>query len=132
MRDAHRPSPGTSSAVGDGNTRYEVEILALDVFDPVTMELDQRKGDDVPAWFLDTDYNGLCFHVCQAFFPRTGAWDALKRALRGEFEDPVWDHLAGSEARPSKPACTGRLPSKSSMIGATSLMVVERLPEARG
>ena len=22
-----------------------------------------RDGADVPAWFLDTDYNGLCFHA---------------------------------------------------------------------
>lgn len=80
--------------------RYSVELLGLDVFDPVTMETDHRGGDDVPAWFLDTDYNGLCFHVCQAFFPRTSAWDSLKRALRGEFEDSVWDHLAGTTSAP--------------------------------
>jgi len=40
---------------------YQVELLGFDVFDPVTMEVDHRKGDDVPAWLLDTDYNGLCF-----------------------------------------------------------------------
>ena len=45
------------------------------------------RGDDVPAWFLDTDYNGLVFHVSQAFFPRTSAWDSLKRALKAEFEE---------------------------------------------
>jgi adenine-specific DNA-methyltransferase len=60
--------------------RYQVALLGLDVFDPVTMEVDHRRGDDVPAWFLDTDYNGLCFYVHQAFFPRTSAWDNLKRA----------------------------------------------------
>ena len=48
--------------------KYQVELLGLDVFDPVTMEADHHRGDDVPAWFLDTDYNGLGFHVCQAFF----------------------------------------------------------------
>lgn len=35
---------------------YRVELLGLDVFDPVTMQNDHRKGDDVPAWLLDTDY----------------------------------------------------------------------------
>ena len=62
----------------------QVELLGLDVFDPITMDASHRDGDDVPAWFLDTDYNGLCFHVCQAFFPRTSAWDNLKKALKGE------------------------------------------------
>lgn len=41
--------------------KYEVELLGLDVFDPVNMESVHFKGDDVPAWLLDTDYNGLCF-----------------------------------------------------------------------
>ncbi len=60
----------------------EVELLGLDMFDPTTMEADHRRGDDVPCWLLDTDYNGLCFHVSQAFFPRTAAWDDLKKALK--------------------------------------------------
>lgn len=38
--------------------------------DPGTMAVDHRDGDDVPAWFVDIDYNGLCFHGSQAFFPR--------------------------------------------------------------
>ena len=53
----------------------------------------------MPAWFLDTDYNGLCFHVCQAFFPRTGAWENLKKALKGQYEESVWEHLAGTDER---------------------------------
>jgi adenine-specific DNA-methyltransferase len=79
---------------------FEAELKGLEVFDPVTMEVDHRKGDDVPAWLLDTDYNGLSFHVSQAFFPRTSAWDGLKRALKATFEDSVWDHLAGTVSAP--------------------------------
>ncbi len=87
---------------GKDGVRYQVELLGLDVFDPVTMEAKHYRGDEaaeqdkVPAWLLDTDYNNLCFHVSQAFFPRTAAWDSLKRALRGSYEDSVWDHLAGT------------------------------------
>ncbi|HKM56116.1 MAG TPA: site-specific DNA-methyltransferase, partial [Isosphaeraceae bacterium] len=46
--------------------QYQVTLLGLDVFDPVTMDVLHRGGDDVPAWLLDTDYNGNCFHVSQA------------------------------------------------------------------
>ena len=42
----------------------------------------------------------MSFHVSQAFFPRTGAWENLKRALRGLYEDTVWDHLAGTVSAP--------------------------------
>ena len=80
--------------------QYQVELLGLDVFDPVTMEVVHRSGDDVPAWFLDIDYNDLCFHVSQAFFPRTGAWNNLKKALKGEYDESVWDHLSGTTSAP--------------------------------
>jgi len=83
-----------------GETYYEVQLRGLDVFDPVTMEIDSCSGLDVPAWFLDTDYNGLVFRVCQAFFPRTAAWDNLKRALKVEFDESVWAHLAGDTSTP--------------------------------
>ncbi len=79
----------------DGSPQYEVKLLGLDVFDPSTMETEHRSGNDVPAWFLDSNYNARCFHVSQAFFPRTSAWDNLKKALKGEYEESVWEHLAG-------------------------------------
>ena len=48
--------------------QYQVELLGWMCSIPL-MEVTHRGGDDVPAWFLDTDYNDLCFHVSQAFFP---------------------------------------------------------------
>ena len=83
-----------------GEELYEAELLGLDVFDPVEMKSEHRSGMDVPAWLLDTDYNGTVFRVCQAFFPRTGAWENLKRELRAEFEESVWAHLAGTTSAP--------------------------------
>jgi adenine-specific DNA-methyltransferase len=84
----------------DGSPQYEVKLLGLDVFDPSTMETEHRSGNDVPAWFLDANYNGRCFHVSQAFFPRTSAWDSLKKALKREYEETVWEHLAGDTSAP--------------------------------
>jgi len=94
------------------------------------MELDQRQGGDVPAWLLDTDYNGLCFHVCQAFFPRTGAWEALKRALKGEFEDSVWDHLAGSVSAPFEAGVHQQIAVKVIDDRGNELMVAKALGDA--
>jgi len=50
--------------------------------DPATMEAVHRGGNDVPAWFLDTDYNGLCFHVSQAFFHAPPRGTTSKRHSR--------------------------------------------------
>src|SRR5205814_343189 len=65
---------------------FQTELIGLDVFDPGTMDVDHRDGKDVPCWMLDSDYNGLCFKATQVFFPRTAAWDDLKRALKTEYD----------------------------------------------
>ena len=109
---------------------YRVTLLGLDVFDPVAMESEHREGGDVPAWFLDTNYNGLCFHVCQAFFPRTSAWEGLKRSLRGEFDDSVWPHLSGTVSAPFQAGDHGQIGVKVVDDRGNELMVVKPLSEA--
>jgi adenine-specific DNA-methyltransferase len=113
-----------------GPQRYDVELAGLDVFDPTTMEVDHRSGNDVPAWFLDTDWNGLSFHVSQAFFPRTSAWDSLRKALKGEFEDSVWEHLAGVTSAPFTAGAHGEIAVKVLDDRGNELLVVKRLDEA--
>jgi adenine-specific DNA-methyltransferase len=114
-----------------GPTKYEVELLGMDVFDPTTLEVNHRKGDDVPAWLLDTDYNGLCFHASQVFFPRTGAWDNLKKALKGDYEETVWDHLAGTVSAPFEIGETGQIAVKVIDDRGNELLIVKSVPEAK-
>jgi very-short-patch-repair endonuclease/DNA modification methylase len=114
-----------------GTGQCQVELLGLDVFDPVTMEVEHRRGDDVPAWFLDTDYNGLCFHVCQAFFPRTGAWENLKKALKVTHEESVWDHLAGTMSAPFEAGEHGQIAVKVIDDRGNELVVIKSLKEAK-
>jgi adenine-specific DNA-methyltransferase len=113
-----------------GEERYEVELLGLAVFDPVEMVAEHRSGDDVPAWFLDSDYNGMVFHVSQAFFPRTGAWDNLKGSLKGELEDTVWGHLAGTTSAPFTKGESDEIAVKVIDDRGNELLVVTRLSEA--
>jgi adenine-specific DNA-methyltransferase len=115
----------------NGDTKYEVELLGLDVFDPTTMETHHRGGNDVPAWFLDTDYNDLCFHVCQAFFPRTSAWDNIKKALKGDYSESVWDHLAGTISAPFEAGGQQQIAVKVIDDRGNELVVVKKLAEAK-
>ncbi len=109
--------------------RYQVELVGLDVFDPTTMKADHRPGTDVPAWLLDTDYNGLCFHVSQAFFPRTAAWDDLRRALRADYDDSVWDHLAGTTSASFEAGEHGQVAVKVIDDRGNELLVVKSLQD---
>jgi len=104
-----------------------VELLGLDVFDPNTMKVESESGQNVPTWFLDTDYNDLCFYVKQAFFPRTGAWDSLKKALKGSYEDEVWEHLAGTKSAPFDPGEHNEIAVKVIDDRGNELLVVKNL-----
>jgi adenine-specific DNA-methyltransferase len=110
--------------------KYEVELRGLDVFDPATMEPNHLSGDNVPAWLLDTDYNGMVFHGSQVFFPRTGAWDNLKRALRATHDESVWDHLAGTVSAPFEAGEHERIAVKVIDDRGNELIAVKALSEA--
>jgi adenine-specific DNA-methyltransferase len=113
-----------------GAQRYQVVLRGLDTFDPTTFATKHLPGSDVPAWFLDTDWNDLSFHVSQAFFPRTGAWDNLKRALKGELDDSVWSHLAGTESAPFTAGEHKSVAVKVLDDRGNELLVVKSLDEA--
>ena len=131
VRKVKSPSPRPSPSKGEGGY-YQVELLGLDVFDPVTMEVVHRSGEDVPAWFLDIDYNDLCFHVSQAFFPRTGAWNNLKKALKSEYEESVWDHLSGKTSAPFQAGEHKQIAVKVIDDRGNELLMVKKLNEAGG
>jgi adenine-specific DNA-methyltransferase len=129
-----RPSPrgrGSTDEPEGRGSMYEVELVGLDVFDPITMQPEHRHGKDVPARFLDTDYNDLCFHVSQAFFPRTSAWDNLKKAIKGEYDESVWDHLAGTTSASFAAGEHGQIAVKVIDDRGNELVVVKKLAEAR-
>jgi hypothetical protein len=119
----HRAKP----AAKDGPPRWQVELIGLDTFDPTTMKTHERKGSDVPPWFLDQDNNDLSFHVSQAFFPRTGAWNDLRKALKGDYDDSVWDHLAGTMSAPFEAGEHGQVAVKVIDDRGNELIVVKRL-----
>jgi adenine-specific DNA-methyltransferase len=94
------------------------------------MNAHHLSGNDVPAWFIDCDYNDLCFHVSQAFFPRTSAWDSLKKALRASHQETVWDHLAGDTSAPFDAGERKQIAVKVIDDRGNELLVVKKLSEA--
>ena len=84
----------------EGTPRWQVRLLGLDTFDPASVTPHHLNGDDVPMWMLDTDWNGMCFSADQVFFPRSNAWENLKKTLKATHDESVWDHLAGDLSAP--------------------------------
>ena len=117
-------------AVKGEPTKYQVTLIGLDVFNPITMENYHQDGADVPAWFLCTDYNDRVFHITQAFFPRTSAWDNLKRSLKGVYDDALWQHLAGTTSAPFEAGEHKQVAVKVIDDRGNELMVVRKLDSA--
>jgi hypothetical protein len=69
----------------------------------------------------------MCFRVSQAFFPRTNEWDKLKKALKGEFDDAVWEHLAGTVSAPFEPGENKQIAVKVIDDRGNELLVVKKL-----
>jgi adenine-specific DNA-methyltransferase len=84
----------------DGTPRWQVRLMGLDTFDPAAIEPHHLNGDDVPMWMLDTGWNGMAFCAHQVFFPRTKAWDSLRKTLGATHDASVWQHLAGDRSAP--------------------------------
>ena len=90
---------------------YVVEVEGMDVYDPVSNMLYPTDRQRIAAWFLDTDYDGRTFCICQAFFPDKSKWDRLAKALDdvGAVERGAFDALSGLTSLPfPKPSRLGK------------------------
>ena len=81
---------------------YVVEVEGMDVYDPVSNTIYPTDRQRIAAWFLDTDYDGRTFCICQAFFPDKSKWSKLARALGGKglIEPSAFDSLSGLRSLP--------------------------------
>jgi adenine-specific DNA-methyltransferase len=75
----------------------------VDVYDPVQNALQATTAGKVAAWFLDTDYDGKVFCICQAFFPDKSAWEKFARALKASVTEGAFEALTGTTSLPFKP-----------------------------
>ncbi len=92
---------------------YVVELRGVDIYDPLTGEVHSTRGENVAAWFLDTDYDGKTFKISQAFFPGDpDAWEKLQRALKAQIDPEAFEMMRGTVSFPFTPGEHGRIAVK--------------------
>jgi len=92
--------------------QYIVHMEGVDIYDPVQNAVRSAGAEKVAAWFLDSDYDGRCFCVCQAFFPDKSAWEKLGKALGGTLNDEAFAKLSGTVSLPFPAGQHGRIAVK--------------------
>jgi adenine-specific DNA-methyltransferase len=106
---------------------FRATLEGVDVYDPVANQIVSSGADKVAAWFVDTDYDGKVFCVCQAFFPDKSAWEKLQRALKATISEEKWADLAGKVSLPFKKGKTGLVAVKVIDPRGNEVMRIHRL-----
>jgi adenine-specific DNA-methyltransferase len=79
---------------------YIAHMDGVDVYDPVKNSIEATKAGKVAAWFLDSDYDGRTFCICQAFFPDRTVWEKLAKALSGTIDPAAFEAFSGTKSLP--------------------------------
>lgn len=117
--------------VRESKEGYVVEVIGVDVYDPVKSEIrSSGSGDpdhDIAAWFLDTNYDGRAFFVTQAYFPGgNNPFEKLKKALKADINEEVWDSLNSTVSRSFAKPSTGKVAVKViNHYGDEAMRVIE-------
>jgi adenine-specific DNA-methyltransferase len=106
---------------------FRATLEGVDVYDPVANQIVSSGAEKVAAWFIDTDYDGKVFCVCQAFFPDKSAWEKLQRALKATIAEEEWSKLTGKVSLPFKKGKTGLVAVKVIDPRGNEVMRIHRL-----
>jgi len=95
------------------DSKLEVEVRGVDVYDPTTGEVRSNNTDELACWFIDTNYNGESFFVRHAYFTGAGdPYEKLKRALKAEISEEKWAQLYRTVSMPFEKPKTGKIAVK--------------------
>jgi len=95
-------APRVKGPTKQADGEFTVEVEGMDVYDPVSNTLFPTDKERIAAWFLDADYDGRTFCICQAFFPDKSKWDKLAKALSDVdvIEEDAFEALSGLTSLP--------------------------------
>jgi len=115
-----------AAAAKGAPAKYQVELLGLDTSDDDGGEppAGRRRAGVAPGRGLQRvgALQGLA-----GVLPGTGAWNDLRKALKADYDDSVWDHLAGTKSAPFEAGEHRQIAVKVIDDRGNELMVVKGL-----
>jgi adenine-specific DNA-methyltransferase len=79
---------------------WVVHLKGVEVYDPIANTIASTGADKVAAWFLDSDFDGRCFCITQAFFPNQDSWEKIARALGSAADAEAFEAFNGTTSIP--------------------------------
>ncbi len=81
-----------------------IELRGVDVYDPLSGETSSDSGANVHAFFIDQDFDGKSFCICQALFPnKADSWAKIARNLKGAIDEDAFEAMRTLVSLPFKP-----------------------------
>ncbi|MBW7928908.1 MAG: hypothetical protein H3C58_12675, partial [Fimbriimonadaceae bacterium] len=79
----------------------------VDLYDPLSGEVKSDAGQNVHAVFVDQDYDGKSFCICQALFPnKKDSWAKIARNLKGAIDEDAFEAFRTLVCLPFKPGAS--------------------------
>ena len=110
---------------------YQVTLVGVDIYDPLKGEVRSCGADKVAAWFLDSDYDGRCFCITQAFFPDQDAWEKIAKSLGSSADPEAFEAFKGTASIPFKEGKHKRVAVKVIDPRGNEVMAIKGLPERK-
>ena len=94
------------------------------------------KGEDLPCWILDTDYNGLTFYGRHFFTPgvspsnRNFPWRRIRNAFRKEISEDAWSSMLSTTSPPFRLGEHRRIAVMAIDLRGNSLMAIRSEEDA--
>ena len=109
--------------------RWVCELRGVDIYDPVTSIVQSTDASRVAAWFLDEDFDGRCFCITQACFPKQGAWENIARDLKSGVAADGFAAFDGTRSLPFSAGKHGRIAVKVIDPRGNEVMTIRSLDE---
>jgi adenine-specific DNA-methyltransferase len=115
------------AVVKNAGDEWVVDLKGVDIYDPVANTVRSTGAEKVAAWFLDSDFDGRCFCVTQAFFPDQDAWEKVAKALGSAANADAFEAFEGTTSIPFTAGAFNRIAVKVIDPRGNEVMVVRAL-----
>jgi adenine-specific DNA-methyltransferase len=113
--------------IEEGMDGWVCTLNGVDIYNPVENTVRSSGADKVAAWFLDSDFDGRCFCITQAFFPDQSAWDKIAKTLGSSANPEAFAALKGTVSLPFPKGKFARIAVKVIDPRGNEVMAVRQL-----